>query len=366
MDTKSLLNMVTVPSGNLRRNIVQLVDKITIATGKTVYPIFSGSITQFVRNLSLPISGDTIYALTNLKLISETLFTSTVDLIELLQKSYLEIIVSQKQQIKLPLFKVLNFYKSDTIGASPVKANFNISLVGKSKNLIYPIILGQSQNVIVNLVITSTAATDLNNGIIDVEFDAIQSTVLDPAFYYAPQSGNIFQDIDYTLWNSIAIGTANQTTFSLFSDNTLAQNLLSQNLPLPSDQRFELQNIEFLFVSNNVASQAETLQKIFNNRSHNYLTISVNQTILHQSDLSEDINIVTQYDNVPFNDNAGTPVTTNLGTFETLFQSKTLKVPVIFPATGLVTVTLDQPSSSLNNGELFTVAFNGSLKRTVN
>lgn len=363
MDVKTLLNLIQIPTGNLRRDDVELYDKVTIASGTTSYSLFSGSITQFVRNLQLPVSGQEIYAVTSLKMFINTLFITATDLVELLQKSYLEIVVSNRQQLKIPLFQVLNFQVASVIGATTV-ANFSSINVQKLKKLLYPIILGQSSTVQIKLVITSTAATDLNNVTIEMMMNAIQSTVLDPALQYDPAAGNQFQDIDYTLYNTLAISTANQTDFQCFSDNTLASNLFSQNLPLSADQRFEIQNLEILFVSPNVASQAETLNKILNNRSYNELKIVVDNTIVYKSSLAQLLNVVTEYANVAFLDNAGTPVSTNLTTFETLIQSKTLQIPVIIPATGNVNVTLSQPGSSLNNGQSFTIMLNGVLKRS--
>jgi len=365
-NTRDLLNSVGVPNAALRRNSVALVDQLAITTGQTVYPIFTGTLSQFVRNLSFPMTGDTIFALIGLKLFVENLFTTTTDLIELMQNSYLSIMVGQKLQLNIPGAKILNFIAADTIGVSPAVANFNKRFFGKYKKFFNPIILNQSSTVQINFVTSSTAATDLNGKKIDVVFDALQSISGDPAFVYMPQQGNMFQDIDFTLWNTVSIGTANQYTFPLFTDNTLAPNKMSLNLPLPADMRFELQNIEVFFISDAVASQAETLDKIYYNRLHNQLNISVNQTLLYYSDIQEMINIITEYANVAFDDNAGTPVATDLTSFEALLQSKTLEIPVLFPATGLVNVSLTQPGSSLNNGELLTVCLNGTVKRTVN
>lgn len=366
MDTQTLLNLVNVPNGSLRRTTVQLYDKITLATGTTLYSLFSGPVSQFVRNLQLPISGQEIYAVTRLKLFINTQFLAATNLIELLQKSRLQILVGSKEQLNIPLAQCLSFLYSTTVGATTAIANRDARYAKRDKKFIYPIILGQSSNVQINVITTSTAATNLNGTTIGIQADAIQSTVLDPAFNYSPNIGNVFQDIDYTLWNTISISTANQNTFQCFKDNTLIPNLASQNLPLSSDQRFELQNIEILFVSDNVASQAETLSKIFNNRQYNELSITVNNTIMYKSNLSDLLSIVTEYSNIPYNDNAATPVTTNLSNFELLYQNKTLEIPVIFPATGLINVQLTQPNSSLNNGELFTIMLNGVLKRTVN
>lgn len=362
--TKNLLNIVQVPTSNLRRTIVQLYDKLTFATGQTKYSMFSGAVTQFVRNLQLPVSGQEIYAVYRLKCFVNSQFLTTADLIELMQKSYLEIIVSNKQQLKIPLSQCLKFFYSTTVGAGAGISSWDARYYSRHKQLQFPIVLGQSSNVQINIVTTTTAATDLNGLTMELELDAIQSTVLDPTFDFTLQAGNVFQDIDYTLWNTISIGTANQNTFACFATN-LGDNLQSQNLPLSADQRFEIQNLEILFVSNNVASQAETLSKIYNNRSYNELLITVDNTIMYKSNLSDLISIVTEYTNVAFLDNAGVPVSTNLSNFEVLTQNKTLEIPIVLPATGNINVSLTQPNSSLNNGEVFTIMMNGVLKRLV-
>lgn len=371
LDTKSLLNSITSATSYLRRKVQPFYDQITFTTGQTVYPVLTAALGDFFsRNKKLPLSGQEIFAIYDIKAYIQKLFNTTalqVDLLLLVQQSYLEILVSSKQMLKISLWEILSFNIADTIGATPAIANVNERLIQSNKRLIKPIIFTQSSNVQINLVVPSAlAAADLNAVKLDFDFDGILSDVLDPAFTYVQSSGNdLFEDIAYTLYDTLPIPSANATTFNPFTDGNKAATLFSQVLPLSQDQRFEIQAIELLFGCNNT-DQTETLQLVYNNRKHNQFQININNTVFAQMDCKDMISLIAAYPGLPFNDNAGTPVTTNSVNYEVLRQKKILDIPIILPATGNVTVQILQPGSSLNVNQNMSVLLYGRLMRSRN
>ncbi len=366
MNINYILNRINQVGGYLRRSARNFYDTVTIATGVTKYQVFNTSTgNSFLRNLQLPFQQQLFLLMDFNLLLKATVINTTAlytSLLELLQKSYFEIIIDARKVLKIPLAMILEFYYSDSIGTGAAITYSQTKKVKAGKRFFEPLLFNAQSNIVINLVVSSTAATDFNGKTILVKFNGILSDKLDPAFNFNNVDLGTMQSIDYTLYNTIAVSGTGQNTYNLFTDNTLADNLRSENLPLPYNARFELQNYEILFAGNN-SDATELPNLIFDNRSQNYLSIKVND-VSYLNDTIEDALSIISNQPQTFNDNAGTPVATNAVTTSYWRQSKTLEIPIIFPASGLVNVQLTQPSSSLNNTQSFTVMFNGRLLRS--
>ncbi len=366
MDTKTFLNKVTQTMGKpLRRKFTQYFDKIAIATGTTNYTAFTTSLSDnFSRNKKLPLASDQIFALTHINLFVEELFNTTAlyaDLLLALQQSYLEIVISSRQKLKIPLYECLSFVYSGEIGNTTTRHLREIDSENP-KPLAYPLVFNGSQDIQVNIVLNSTLATDLNAINLNVLFTGIQSDILDPAFVFNPILGNQLEEIAYTMWNTLEISTANQKQYSLFSDQTLASNFYSKLLPLSNEERFEVQAIEIFFGG----KQADTdyLNLLLNDKIHNYLTIKVNDVEYYQSNLKDILSLSTCVSGTfKGSDNSITHTVTELSFVK---KQKVLEIPIVFPSNGLVTVTLDQPGSSLSVNQYFTLLLKGKLLRQIN
>jgi len=364
--TQELLNRVAYPSvgQNLRRKSGKLHDQIKVATGKTTYNPFTSTGTIFTNNQVFPLSGNQIFAITKLSLYLQTKISSGAlyaSLLELLQQSYLEINVDNRQMIKIPLIECLSYYYIDQIGTDPQQQNLRPVYLKRVKNLIIPIVLNSQSNVQVNVVLTTTAAADFNNGLIDIMFDGIAFDKLDTLFLNFVQ-GKQFSELASTLWETQAVSTTGQNTFNFFVTPTTLNNRFSGTLPLSTSERFEIQAIE-IFIGGNVGT-TDVLNLVRNNRINNQLVINVENVKYFESNISDMLSIAAAQ-SVVFNDNAATPVSTSLISIEIEHQNKILEIPLIIPAVGNVQVQLTQPAASLNSAQFITLMLKGKKTRQV-
>jgi hypothetical protein len=367
-DTRSFLNSITQPTTGttLRRKSYPIYDQIVLATGTTLYQPFKAVNANGIgwQNIVLPLSGTQIFAITSIGLLLEgcintgTLFQS---LLVLLQQSYLEIDISDRQILKIPLLQCTSFQIADSIGVSPAVTTGMNSFVGRKYKLTLPIIINSTTNIVVNVVIPSASATSFNTYNLNVKLEGVMSDVLDPAFNFNPVVGNQFQELDYTFWQTVLIASANAGTYNLFTGN-LANNLYSQLLPLPQNARFEIQNLEIFFGgTNNVNNQPYLIQA---DRAHNNLLIKVDDTVYFNDSIFEFASIGAGIDQT-FDDNASPTVSTNTSTITWQHFNKTLELPITLPATGNTVIQLSQPGSSLLVNQYFTAMFRGRYLRQI-
>lgn len=368
MDTQTLLNNVTqMTSGDaLRRKTFPLYDTVQIATGTTIYNPFKAVNANglFQQNQVFPLSGSQIFAITDMGIELETPINTTTlyaALLPLLQQSYMEIIISDRSVYKAPLLELMSFFYSGSLGVTPAITLGNNRLLYRRRLLNFPIMLVQQTNVLFNIVIPTATATAFNGINLNVSLGGVMSDVLDPAFNYNPITGNNFQELDYTFFQTFQLTTANQNTYNLLT-GSIPTNLFSQTFPLPNDARFEIQSYEFFFPG--LTATPDFLNGLFASRVHNYFQVKVNDVQYLNTNLADCISLGA-CQAVAFNDNAGTPVTTNEVVMDFMYQQKQLELPLILPATGNVVFNLTQPATSPSVNNYCTAMFRGRYLRQV-
>jgi hypothetical protein len=385
MTTQQLLNEVAYPNAgtNVRRKYMQYYDTFAVATGTTTYNLFSTTLgNNFQRNKKFPLSGSEAFALMNVELFLQSGVNTTAEydaLLDLLQKSYLEIVVNSKQAIKIPGIEIFSFDYSDIVIGTTTAINYNTKSVKRKKNLIIPIFFNSNSAIDVNFVTTTSAATAYNGKNVLCTFSGIQSDKLDNIFFN-PVQGN-FQDLAYTMYDTVAVSGAGQNTYELFKDSSKSKTLYSKTLNLSSVERFEVQNMEIFFSM--LSGGSNLFNAIKNNRMVNQLQIKIEDVLLYESTIADFLSLsnseassIISFAGIAINAYASSDAATlptvavpsNTATFtRTIFQykSKSLEIPIIFPANGKVSVELTQPGSSLNVDQYFTVLLKGKLTRQV-
>ena len=366
MTTQQLLNQVAYPGGsNLRRKYMQYYDTITVASGTTSYSVFSTTLgNNFLRNKKFPLSGSEVFALTSIELFLQSGINTTSEydaLLDLLQKSYLEIIVNSKQALKVPGIEFFSYDYSSIVKGITLSTNYQENPVRRKKKLIIPIFINSNSSVEVNFVTTSKVGTGFNTKEILCAFSGIQSDKLDNIFIN-PIQGN-FQDVAYTMYDTVAVSGAGQNVYELFKDSSKSKNLYSKTLNLSSVERFEVQNMEIFFSM--LSGGTDLFTALRNNRMTNVLQVKIEDVLLFESTISDFLSISDNYASAIDIVTSGTGVT-NFTESTIEYKSKSLEIPLIFPANGKVSVQLSQPGSSLNLNQYFMVMFKGKLTRQVN
>jgi len=367
MNTQEFLNQVTYPLGsNIRRKYMQYFDTITFSTNKVIYPLFSTDLgDESSRNKKLPLSGSQVFGLMNIEsYINASIGVVSANyesLIDMLQQSYLEIIINSKQQIKLPAIEFVNFDSKNIVGGIVLNGISSTTEIKRKKNLIIPIFFNSTTEININFVTTLTTASSFNLKNMRFTLSGIQSDKLDSIFIN-PVQGN-FQELAYTMYDTVSVNANANHTYELFKDSSKSQNLYSKLLNLSSAERFEVQNIEiFQGCKINVTADFAVLKAEFNKM---LLKVKINDVSLYESSLTDFISMSSRYDMLI---DTNTTVTTDRMTFTQynfLFQNKSLAIPLLFPANGQVSVTLEQFGNS-NNPNSFIVLLKGKLTRGVN
>ncbi len=370
MNTTQLLNIAAFPSANsnVRRKISSIFDTVAITSGTTFYNPFQtapGNI--FLRNQKFPLSGQQLFWVTSVSMfLAQAINTPALyaALLPGLQSSNIELLIDSKQYFKMPLIECLSFNIQNQVGVTGSTQVYKVNPVTRNKNLIIPVFINAASNVVVNLNLDSAFATAFNSNNLLISLNGILTDALDASLNYNPVQGNNLQDIAYTMYDTQQITTANANTFNFFSTPETNPNNYNKILPLSSTERFELQALE-VFIGGN-AGTTDNFNDVFNQRSTNFLNISVDDVVYHQSQLKDYLSIMTNNNNGKFGDDASPAVTTEINATQLIYQNKTLEIPVILPAQGKVSVTIQQPGSSLNQNEYITLMLKGLIKRQVN
>jgi len=363
MDTIQLLNAVgyPTPGDNVRRHSEPLFDTVTVAAGTTEYYPFSGALSQFVNNKKLPLAGSEIFAVTGINLFLQTLISTTAlyaNLLEYLQQSKIQINIDGRTMADYPLLECTSFYIASTLGATPV--SYKNNYIKRSKSLVEPIIINSQANVEIKIITTANVATGFDTNKINVQLDGIKLDKLDTLSLNLVD-GKQFSQIAWTIWETQQISTTNANTFNFFATQTRAKNLFSEDVfPLSNTQRFEVQAIE-LFLGGN-AGTTDTVPAVRNNRNNNLLKIKVETTDFYNSNVADMLSLAGA--KATTFDDAGA-VATALVTTEVEYRNKVLQIPLILPATGNVTITVDQPGNSLNSNQYMTLLLKGKKTRQV-
>jgi len=366
MNTTELLNRVAYPEPgqNVRRKYTPRYDKITIASGTTEYYPFKTSGNIFTTNGTFPLAGNQVFAISNISLYLQQAITSTAlyaGLLTMLQQSYLQIDVDSRIMLKVPLIEVLSYNTVSQQGAGTV-APLQTIFHKRSKNLILPIVINSQSNVQVKVYLSSSTTTVFDTNVMNITFNGIMLDKLDTLAIDLVK-GQQFSELAWTLWETQKIDSTSQKTFNFFTTPNTEQNLFSGVLPLSSTERFEIQAIE-LFVGGN-AGGTDTPALVRNNRINNHLTIDVEQVNFYETNLEQILSLAGAQSTTYLDNEGTTPVSTNITLIDVQYSEKVLNIPLVIPATGNVKVALEQPASSLNSNQYFTMMLKGKKTRQV-
>lgn len=369
MDARLLLNkyLGAYPSAkdNVRMKTYPLVDVQSIATGVQDYFYFDTALgNPFLRNKKFPLASNEMFIVDKIALYLSTEINTPAEidnLNELLQQAYFEVSMNSRVICKLPLLDVLTYQIGQSFTATAtatipqILGNRNTdNSLGRKLSTPIPFIGNSSFKF--RLRITSQSATDFNGISLYCYLYGVQADKL-YNFNYDEIKGNMFQRVPQTIYETRAITTANQTTFTLFQQG-VAENLQSQFFPLSDIDAFEAEAIEFFVNQPDTPVSPET---IFNSSITKWLKISIDEVDYWDAPVGIDLlSMIAGFD-VALTTTPDTTVTELLHRRTQLI----LPEPITFPANGKVKVILTQPASSVPaTGEL-TLAFRGTATRRV-
>lgn len=365
MNVKELLNRLAYPQpgDNSRRKTYPLYDTQTIATGTTEYYYFETALgNQFLRNARFPLPGTNIYVLKGLSafLQQEINTTAEIDnLNEVLQQAYFEIWNNNRLQCKLPVLDFLNYEIGETYSATAAAVQTSIGgnlnsdgFLGRKFSV--PIVFNANSSFKFKLVLTTQSATDFNTINLRVYLYGEQIDKLDN-FDWNALKDNQFQEVPYTFYETRAIADGNQTTFTLFQEG-VAYNLQSGFFPLSDIDLFSCEAMEFFVNQPDTPISPET---IYNSRIQNLLRIRIDEVDYWNSVVGTMMTSMLAGFDVVLTTTPDTTITELMHVRKQLI----LPVPLVFPANGKVSVTLEQPGSSLGITGEFTLALRGKITR---
>lgn len=359
---EQLLNAIATPSfgQNARRKWTSKYDELTIAAATTDYIYFDTAAGNFfLRNARFPISGDEVFFITSFDLYLDAIVTTAqfAQMDEIMGRSFLEITINQRQQIKVPLIEILSFYYEDTIG-TPVTSSSRPRFHSAKRKLQYPIIMNSTASVQYKLTLSAAAATALDTfaarlGLYGIQFDKLDT------FFYDVWKGSEFQKVDYTMYQTNIVPTANQNEYSLFQPAGQAETDYSKLFPMSEIERFDCYALEIGFFPSATTS---AVQAVFEDRRDNLFTIQVENVQLFQAQIKDFLSLSNNF--VSTFQDAGA-VATALIIRDVLRQNLTLEVPLTFPSKSNVQVSLVQPAASLEANDYFVTLMKGVLVRRV-
>ena len=370
MDSLQLLNQFyyASSSANVRRSTEPLHSNQVLTTGTTEYFFFITALgNPFLRNMQMPLSGTNIFFINSivgyLQLnITTTALTNALN--ELLQQSFLEISVDNRVVCKLPGLDFINYMYGDVTSDQVVLTRFQPRLGGNKnsdgtlgRKLPIPIVYNSQSAFQFRFVTTAAAATAFNGINFKLALNGVRFDKLD-YFNWDEVKGNLFSRVPVTYYETRAIANGNQTTYQLFNNIGVANNLISKTFPLPNTYGFSLQNMEIFFNQPDTPIEPTT---IYNSRITNILRMNVNNVQFYEAVLNNDLTSVVA--------SFGQTLTTtpNLDCVTTFNQrvSKTFDVPLNIAPTSNVEITLEQPASSLGITGEITIALRGVETRTL-
>lgn len=369
MNTKDVLNAHLFPTGeqNARRKDIPYYDTLTIAAGQTEYFFFNTPLgNQFLRNTQLPLSGQEVFFLEAFSAyfnVQKDTLAEIDALNEVLQQSYLEISIDNRVIGKYPGMDFINYLIADTV-ADQVVVTVNFPKLAGNLNgdgflgrkLPLPIILNSTSAFSFRWVCTAASATAFNALNMTLVLHGLQIDKLD-SYYWDNLKNNKFQQVPVTYYNTVVIPGAGQNTFQLFANPAALPTVFSKTFPLSDITTFSCQNIEVFVNQPDVPIDPVT---ILNSRLFNTFLITVDDVERYNSNLINMLSIVAG-----FGATLTTTPNTDYVTILNLRQSKTLRVPLEFPANSNVNISLTQPAASLGITGEITVAMRGIETRRV-
>jgi hypothetical protein len=349
---------------NSRRKQFPYFDDVTLLTGVNQYFFFVNPVAQFLRNKQLPVTGSEVFfieAISGYPVLNHVTTAQIDALNELLQQSFLEILVDNRLQLKIPGMDFINYMYSDA-WSDQVVVTANKEHIGGNLNsdgflgrkLPLPIILNSNSNFEFRLVTTGNAV--YNNIHFKLVLHGLQIDKLQ-SFEWDDLKNSQFQQINYTQYQTVVIPNANQATFPLFANPALGQNLFSGTFPLSDIETLSIQNIEVFVNQPDVPVDPAT---IWNSRINNELFIQIDDVIYYQGNLINMLSVLAGFGQTL----TTTPNLDIVNIFEKR-NSKILDVPFDVPANAKVQMSLTQPAASVGITGEFTVALRGIKTRRV-
>lgn len=369
MNTKDILNAQLFPSiaDNARRKDIPYYDTLPIATGQTEYFFFTTALgNQFLRNRILPLSGQEVFFLEAFSAYFNVVKDTTAEfdaLNEVLQQSYLEISIDNRVVGKYPGLDFINYTLRRTLadqvvliyGQPEVGGNINgDNFLGRKLPL--PIILNSTSAFQFRWVCTAASATAFNGINMTLVLHGVQVDKLD-SYYWDNLKANQFQQVPVTYYNTMVIPNTNAFTYQFFANPAAAPTLFSKTFPLSDITTFSCQNIEVFVNQPDTPIEPTT---ILNSRLFNTFNINIDSVERYNSNLMNMLSMLAGFGQI-------LTTTPNLDTITYLHlrQSKTLKIPLEFPANSNVNVIINQPGTSLGITGEITVALRGIETRRV-
>ena len=370
MNTRDLLNYALYPKAgdDARRKSFPYYDNQVLTTGITEYFYFTTALgNQFLRNKQMPEAGTEIFFIESISgflqvLVNTVALSDAVN--ELLQQSFLEISVDNRVVCKLPGLDFINFQYADTLSDQVVLTVNRPKLFGNlnsdgflGRKLPTPIIYNSTSAFRFRFVTTAAAATAFNTVNLKLYLHGVQIDKLS-SYYWDNVKNNLFQEVPVTYYETRAIANGNETTFQLFNNQGVANNLISQTFPLSDIQTMSLQNIEVFINQPDVPIAAQT---IYQSSILKLLRITIDDVIMWDGVLGN--HMLSMF--AGFAQILTTTPNLDVISFVGVRKSKTLDVPMEFPANAKVQITLTQPATSLPVTGEFTVALRGIETRRV-
>lgn len=344
---------------NVRRKAGQLYDNGTFATATTEYNLFiNPAVSIYNRNRNFPLSGMEVFFINQIQvwLGLTTALTYSAELIQAMRESFIQIIVDEREKIKIPLLECANFSYGDYIGATTFES-LSQKVFNRARLLQIPIVINANSNVQVKLVTQSTTSTAFNAATFKVYLNGIKYDKLYD-FEWDNWKGKPLEELSYSIYDVVTI-TANEETVECFSTRNKAITLFSKTLPLSDKENFQIEAIELFGYGTTTTS---SLQAVLNEMRDMYLEITVDDTrFLESTALNMSSAAWAAAGSFQDADAAATAITQlvlHKGTY-------VLPVPIIIPANSKASVKLRHAALSHVAAGNFLVDFKGTLTRRV-
>lgn len=371
MTTQQLLNKHLYPSlgENITRHQYPLYSTRAMVTGTRDYFFFDTPVAPFTDNKQLPITGSEIFFITAISAypVLNHVTTAQIDALnELLQRSFLEIMINNRVAAKLPGLDFINYQYAQNATSDQVVLTALNTKIGGNKNTDgflgrkisnMPLVMNSNSNFQFRL---NTPGNAVYNGVnFKLVLHGLQLDKLSTFDWNEIGSvQNQLQQIPWTMWQTVPIVNGNQTQFPILQNRATAQNLFSgDTFPLSDITMFQAQNLEVFFNQPDVPIDPAT---IWNSRITNELYIQIDDRVVYNGDLQNSLSLLAGFGQTL----TTTPNLDVVNVFEKR-QSRILDVPIDFPANGKVLIQLTQPAASLGVTGEFTVALRGLMTRRV-
>jgi hypothetical protein len=350
MDTPNaiLYNMgFAPPDANVRSKPANYFDTTTLVAGTLTYPLFNNPVLNpALRNKQFPQSDSEIFFITDITGYFNSLFNGTVTASNyslFLFESYLEILVGDRQKIKIPALEFLNFVEGEVNAVTTV----NFRKLVNCRNLRYPIIFNASEQITINFVTNATSAAAFAANTVRVEFCGFKYDKLD-WFIKQFSAGNNFDIINYSLYDVQTCVPGAATVYTLFNNANKPLTEFSKILPAATGETFTAEAIELMWSSvaaSNPSAMYADLDGI-------QLNINVNDVLFYTGNAQSQISLISS-------------ATVAADTY-TFFKRRNfiLPEPIVFGSNQKTLITLVQPVIATISAVPFIAILKGTLTRS--